>query len=108
MISTGGIRYIVAGLLVLGMLDVPYGYYIFLRIAVTLFAGLLLYELHMNGRLNTMYLFVGDGILFNPIIPVYLSKEIWFVIDPLTASLIMLSPIIAKDKITPRSSGLEL
>jgi len=64
----------------------PIGYYTFLRIVV--FAGSLLaiyneYEGKITGWIITFGLI---GVLFNPIIPVYLhDKVIWIVIDIVAA-----------------------
>jgi hypothetical protein len=81
------LAYILALLLILAVFPFPYGYYTFLRIATT--CGAILYCFHFVGKnqMNIVYLFALIGILFNPLIPVYFGKEIWMVIDIITAVL---------------------
>ena len=88
---TGPIRYVIAGLLLLGVFELPYGFYGFLRIVVTLYAVVLAYSAYKNRANNVMYLWIGIAILFNPLLPIYLGKEIWVVLDLLTAGLIAFS-----------------
>jgi hypothetical protein len=97
-------RFALALLLILAVFDLPYGYYSFLRIIVTIYLSILAFYSHKNGHINTMYLLGGVAVLFNPIIPIYLSKGIWIVIDLATAVLIMLSPIMMKRDKTPVST----
>ena len=72
---------IVAGVLFFGVLPLPYGYYTLLRIIVLI--GSIIYCSHYfeKNNINLVYLFGFIGILFNPVLPVYLSKEIWIVLD---------------------------
>jgi len=43
----------------------------------------------------------GIAILFNPIIPVYLTKEIWVVIDFIIAIVFLISILTGKSKSKP-------
>lgn len=59
----------------------PYGFYTFLRLvicAASIYLTFTFYKSKLNGW---MLVFGSIALLFNPIIPVYLSKEIWVVID---------------------------
>ena len=69
--------YIPAVLLFLAVFPLPYDYYKILRIIVFISA---LYLVSQNKN-EWFYIFLGIAILFNPILPVYLSKEIWVLID---------------------------
>lgn len=64
-------------LLLLAILNLPYGYYTFLRIIVTLSS---IYLLVIR---KTELIIVGIliAIIFNPILPIHLTKEIWVLID---------------------------
>ncbi len=90
--AQGSIRFIIAGLLIIAMLDLPYGYYTFLRIVVTLYAIVLSTTAIKNKRYNSTYLMAGFAILFNPIIPIYFAKDIWFIIDIITAGIFVFIP----------------
>lgn len=105
---TGGIRYFMAALLLLGALKLPYGYYTFLRIVVTLYTLLLAFYAHDQSKNNTMILFLSIAILFNPLIPIYLSKDVWGIIDVATAVLFIALPLILKVTKTPGSSESQL
>ena len=69
-------------LLLLGIAQLPIGYYTFLRIAVTLCAiGIIVTEIKKTNALR-LILFVIIVVVFNPVIPVYLyQKTIWIPID---------------------------
>lgn len=74
------ILYIAAGLLLIAVFPLPYGYYTFCRIAIsaiTIYVALN----HLKKETISFYIFIGIAILFNPIVPIHLSKEIWIPID---------------------------
>ena len=79
---------ICTGLLILALLDLPIGYYTFLRIVVTIGAvAVVVIELE-NGINFWIIAFGLIAILFNPLIPVYLGdKSTWMPIDLITAIL---------------------
>lgn len=63
----------------------PYGYYQLLRWVVSLagaYSAYLAYEAENKGWL---WIFVTIAILFNPIIPFYLARETWQILDVLVA-----------------------
>ena len=62
----------------------PYGFYNFLRFAITITSVLAAIELIKENNFIWV-LFGGIAILFNPIIPIHLTKDIWFVIDLIVA-----------------------
>ena len=69
--------YIPAILLFLGIFSLPYDYYKLLRVIVFISA---LYLISQNKN-EWVYIFLGIAILFNPLLPIYLSKGIWIPID---------------------------
>jgi len=79
---------ICTGLLLLALIDLPIGYYTFLRIVVTIGAvAVVVIELE-NGINFWIIAFGLIAILFNPLIPVYLGdKSTWMPIDLITAIL---------------------
>lgn len=59
----------------------PYGYFVLLRWVV---AGIALFNLWAAYNLQKMgwvWIMGGIAILFNPILPIYLSKGMWIFID---------------------------
>jgi hypothetical protein len=76
-----------ATLLVMAIFPLPYGYYTFLRIVVTLAAGAAaVVSYRAAGRIQGItVLAVIIAIAFNPIVPVFLTRELWLPIDLLAA-----------------------
>jgi len=67
----------------------PYGIYTLLRIVVTLSAAFIIYDNYKktNNVNTTIVLFSIILIVFNPIFPIRLSREIWLPIDLITAAI---------------------
>ncbi|MDA1284761.1 MAG: hypothetical protein O3C61_07530 [Proteobacteria bacterium] len=74
------ILYIPAILLFLAFLELPYGYYTLLRLVVTGVSLYAAFGLLEKGSVN-FWVMLAIAVLFNPLIPVHLSKEIWIPID---------------------------
>lgn len=72
--------------LVLSQFDWPYGYYQLLRIVVTVTAGFVAYVLY-DEQDRTWFAFLAIAILFNPLLPVHLERELWTAIDYVTAGI---------------------
>lgn len=82
------ISLISAILLAIGCFPLPIGYYTFLRIVIFI-ACVILIIYDKDKGLNWSNIALGiTGIIFNPIIPIYLhEKEIWMIIDVLGSIL---------------------
>jgi hypothetical protein len=81
----------------IGILNQPYSYYQFLRIFVFIISIIL--TIHGFRKVNKTgfeYLYIGLAILFNPIFPIYLTKEVWVIFDII--SVISLGISLALDK----------
>lgn|SRR5690625_1743905 len=75
-------------LLIVGVLPMPYGYYTFLRIIITIifiWSSVVAFDRDLA---TSKWIYVGIAILFNPIIPIHLTKDIWIVIDIITALIL--------------------
>jgi Family of unknown function (DUF6804) len=73
--------YIPAVLLLLALFPLPYGFYTLLRLVVTICAGVIAYHHWQSGGKGLAFSMGFVALLFNPLIPVYLSREIWAPID---------------------------
>ncbi|MBR2478954.1 MAG: hypothetical protein IKB47_00935 [Clostridia bacterium] len=75
---------VTAALYFIGMADLAYGYYTFLRVfsLISLPIIVLVYII-TTGKINTPMTYVPSviWILFNPIFPIYLDKDTWVVLD---------------------------
>lgn len=91
--------YMCAAMLFLAIAPLPYGYYTLLRIVtcgVFTFAAFIAYE---RKRELLPWFYGLIALLFNPIIKIHFSKEIWMVIDIATAIFILAtSPSIKSAK----------
>lgn len=78
---------IVPILLLIALFDMPSFYYTLLRIIVTGVSGFIIYRNPpYDNKPFLLILFGIIAILFNPLIPVYLTKEIWRPINIMTAA----------------------
>lgn len=78
---TKTIATIVGFLLLIAILPLPYGYYTLLRLVVCGSGLFLAYQLYEYKLHNWSVALALLALLFNPFIPVYLSREIWLPID---------------------------
>ena len=77
------ILFVPAALCFIAIFSLPYGYYTFMRLVVT---GLSLYAAfnHSNKDGTQFWILLGIAVLFNPLIPIHLSRTIWMPIDIIT------------------------
>lgn len=68
----------------IAVLDLPYGFYLFLRWLVCGVAIAAAYEFHLVKKLSWVWGLGVLAVLFNPIFKVHFEKETWRVIDSLT------------------------
>ena len=80
-------------MLVLAVFPLPYGYYTILRIIVTICAALIAHGAYKSsGNITpSVLLFCALAILFNPLIPIHLSKAIWVPINLISAVIFFLN-----------------
>lgn len=82
------------------MIDLPYGYYHFLRLVIFFSSLFILYAHQKCGyRFEWVLLFIVIALLFNPILPVFLDKEIWSFINPIVSISYILHFVFFRKKI---------
>ena len=89
-------------LLLIGLADLPTGYYSLVRITVCLISALSCYWSYKSDNKVgvAMVVFGLLALLFNPILPVYLrDKDVWAVIDIVAAVLLFIRYFTLKDKV---------
>jgi len=96
--------FIVAAMLLIAMAELPYGYYQLLRWVVCGVAVYIAYMAYKCGNIWATWVFGFVAVLFNPFIPVYLTKEIWRPIDFICAILFGLSIFFLKQPYQERGS----
>src|SRR5680860_439891 len=67
----------------------PYAYYTLLRVLVFFAALLLVFDIYNRTGEVALWCaaFVAVAILFNPLLPIHLTRGVWAVIDPAVAAL---------------------
>lgn len=86
-------RIVAAGLLIWALDRHPYGYFTLLRWVTCAVAAFTAVQIHTIDEKQKIWLWVFGiiAILFNPIIPVHLSRDIWGPIDLVTAGIMLAS-----------------
>lgn len=84
---------VVAGIMLLLAIPTfwPYGYYQLLRWVVAGSAVYIAFQKYELGSKAWMWIMIIVAVLFNPIIPFYLDKEVWVVLDIITAIVFFVS-----------------
>lgn len=85
MTPLGILNRITVGALLLAIAPLPYSYYIILRWVILISSLIHFYFAFNRKSKSVMVIFAALGILFNPIVPIYLSKGIWTILDFLSA-----------------------
>ena len=73
--------YITAGMLFLGAAPLPYGYYMLLRLVVTIVFAWAAYATYERKEEVLPWVLGVIALLFNPLIPIHLPKEVWMIVD---------------------------
>jgi hypothetical protein len=100
---------LIATAMLLGALaDWPYGYYQLLRLVV---CGVSVYVAFMAygwQKMWVVWLFGFIALLFNPLIPIHLSRELWQPIDVICAILFVVTAIVLREPPTKSTTKGEL
>ena len=79
-------------LLLAPILPFPYSFYVFLRYALTIYSLIVLFHLYKISfliiNLEITLGMIVIAVLYNPIYPIYLSREIWLPINFISSGLI--------------------
>jgi hypothetical protein len=67
--------------LFLCLLDMPYGFYQFVRFVALIGFGILAYKANEENKNTEMIIYGGLALLFQPFFKIALGREIWNVVD---------------------------
>lgn len=89
-----------ATMLLIAILPLPYGYYTLLRIVFCITASIMAFNVYSKTNSLGFWVitFALIALLFNPIIPVFLTRELWFFIDIAVAGLFVVCGIRLTNK----------
>jgi len=80
-------------LLIIAIGDLDYSYYQILRIIITIFAVVFALMFKALENMRLMFIMIIIAILFNPILPIYLDKDIWVFLDLISSVVFLISAI---------------
>lgn len=81
-----------AGMLLLALMPLPYGYYLLLRLVVCIAAGMVAFFAFSSvPRIHWRIVTFGMiALLFNPFVRIHLTRELWAPIDVIVAILFLI------------------
>jgi hypothetical protein len=75
------IKIVLTILLFLCLLDMPYGFYQFVRFAAFFGFGVLAYKANEEYKKTEMIIYGGLALLFQPFFKIALGRELWNIVD---------------------------
>ena len=75
------IKIALAILLFLCLLDMPYGFYQFVRFVALIGFGILAYKANEQNKNTAMIIYGGLALLFQPFFKIALGREMWNIVD---------------------------
>lgn len=75
------VQIVVAGMLFVAFLSLPYSYYQILRWIVAISSGLLAYNAFNENKQVWGWIFIASLILFNPIASIHFDRETWEILN---------------------------
>jgi hypothetical protein len=82
-------------LLLVCLLDMPYGYYQFVRFIGMIGFGLLAFENYQKNQ-TWFVIWISSALLINPFFKIALGRDIWNIVDMIWAVLLVVSIILNK------------
>ncbi|MBT8244560.1 DUF6804 family protein [Winogradskyella sp.] len=92
------IKIALAILLLLCLLDMPYGFYQLVRFASLIGFGILAYSASEKVSKTEMIIYGGLALLFQPFFKIALGREIWNIVDVIVGIGLIASLIISNTK----------
>lgn len=78
------------------LLNMPYGYYQFVRFTAMVGFAYLAYSANEQNNKNEVFIYIGLALLFQPFIKIALGRTIWNIIDVLVGVGLLLSLALPK------------
>lgn len=75
------------------LIDMPYGYYQFVRFSAMIGFAYLAYSANEQNRKNEMLIYIALSILFQPFIKIALGRTIWNIVDLIVGIGLLISVI---------------
>lgn len=85
-------------LLFLCLLDMPYGFYQFVRFVALIGFGILAYKANEANKNTEIIIYGGLALLFQPFFKIALGREMWNIIDVIVGIGLIISLFINREK----------
>ena len=92
------IKIILSILFLICLLDMPYGYYQFVRFIGMIGFGLLAFENYQNNQ-TWFVIWISSALLINPFFKIALGRDMWNIVDVIWAVLLIMSLILNKKNV---------
>lgn len=92
------IKLLLAILLFLCLLQMPYGYYQLVRMIALVGFSILAYKAFEEKQSTEGIIYIGLAILFQPVFKIALGREIWNVVDVVVGIGLLLTLLKTKDE----------
>ncbi len=89
--SPNVLKVVLAVLLLLCLADMPYGYFVFVRIVAMIGFAILAYQANRMEHNTETIIYVGLALLFQPLIKIALGRPIWNIVDVIVAAGLIIS-----------------
>ena len=93
------IKLILAILLFLCLLDMPYGFYQLVRFVALIGFGILAFKANEQDKKTEMIIYGGLALLFQPFFKIVLGRQIWNIVDVIVGIGLIASLIMKETKI---------
>jgi hypothetical protein len=85
------LKVVLSILLFLCLLDMPYGYFQFVRFAAMIGFGYLAFESKKEGNEQGVWIYGALALLFQPFFKIALGREIWNILDVIVGIGLLIS-----------------
>ena len=85
---------VMAILLLLCLLNMPYGYYQLIRFIALIIFGILAYHFRLKKDDLRFFIYLALAILFQPLIKITLGRDLWNIIDIIVALWLIVQSIV--------------
>jgi hypothetical protein len=92
------IKIALAILLFLCLLDMPYGFYQFVRFVALIGFGILAYKANEENKSTEMIIYSGLALLFQPFLKIALGREMWNIVDVIVGIALIASLFMNRTK----------
>lgn len=94
------LKLIIAALLLLCLLHMPYGYYLLIRWAVLVCFAYFAYDYYKKKQIPLSFAFFGLAVIFQPLVKIALGRTLWNILDVAVAIFLVVLTFIEKPKPT--------